>query len=192
MFPKPILLGGLALASSGYVHYKAQPLSSPATALERRARTLADDGLVTFFTEHQTPFPTTHWELPDLALAAFYFNPDLEVAHTHWATTTAAEITAHERPHLSLGISPGLNTSTPASGPSVWILGLNFDFPLETAGKRGHHLTQSRQLSESTRLAIASAAWHVHRAMVEIEAAATEVDLRAEQLTAETKTIAIL
>ena len=196
MLPKPILLGGLALALSGCVHYEAQPISPAATARERQARTLADDGLTTFFTDHHTPLPAARWELSDLTLAAFYFNPELEIARTHWATITAGEITAQERPNPALGISPGLNTSTPSNGPSAWILGLNIDFPIETAGKRSHRLTHSRQLSAISRLAIASVAWQtrlaVRRAMVEIEAAETEVDLRAEQLAAETKAVAIL
>ena len=47
-------------------------------------------------------------------------------------------------------------------GPDpAWVHTLNFDWPIETAGKRGARVAQARHLSESARLNIIATAWQV-------------------------------
>jgi cobalt-zinc-cadmium efflux system outer membrane protein len=50
---------------------------------------------------------------------------------------------------------------TPTSGASPWLPAINFDLPIETAGKRGYRIARSQHLSEAARLNIAGTAWQV-------------------------------
>jgi outer membrane protein TolC len=94
-----------------------------------------------------------------LTLAAFYYQPSLDVARADWRVAAGGIETAAERPNPTASVS---GIYEPASGAfSPWIPGLVFDLPIETAGKRRFRTEQARHLSESARLNIATAAWQV-------------------------------
>jgi outer membrane protein TolC len=118
-----------------------------------------------------------------MALAAFYFSPELDVARAQWGTAHAGWRTVGQRPNPTVTASPQYTTTTLT--PSPWIAAVNLDIPIKTAGKRGHRLAQARHLSDAAKLNIASTAWRVRgklrRALVDY--AASEAALRLEVAT---------
>ncbi len=185
----PLILAGALL--SGCIHYEAKPLDAASGLEMLSGRSLLDPGLRTFIetNTHQaiTQWPPATWDFQKLTLAALYFNPALAVTRAKLAEAEAARITAGERPNPSLGLSPGYNTTTPSGeGISPWILGINFDLPLETFGKRGLRLSEARHLSDAAKLQLAGAAWEirssVRQAMVDLWTARAQVQLSNRKL----------
>lgn len=150
-----------ALFLGACVTYQPKPLRPEASAAAWSARSLSDPELRQFVeTGLGRPFetwPPPRWDFPTLVLVAFYDHPDLDVARARWATARAAERTAGARPNPAASFQPEYDSST----PPPWILGLSFDVPVETAGKRGYRVAEASQLSEAARLAVAGTAWRV-------------------------------
>jgi len=176
------------LAFCGCAHYQPHRLDPERTAEAFESRRLGDEGLRTFLEKQSgqslTNWPPERWNLEQLTLAAFYYQPSLDVARAQWAATTAGKTTAAERPNPTLSLAPTYNTTTIL--PSPWIVTPSLDIPIETAGKRGYRIAQAQQLSEVARLNIASVAWQVRsavrRTLVRLDAArATEALLREQQ-----------
>jgi outer membrane protein TolC len=73
---------------------------------------------------------------------------------------------------------------------------VSLDWPLETAGKRGHRIAQARQLSESARLSIAATAWEVRgkvrEALLDLSATRQREALLQNQITIQRRIIALL
>ena len=151
------------VALSGCVHYQPRPIVAETSLTAFESRTLVDADLAAFIRANQNvaEWPPTRWDARTLTLAGFYFNPDLDVARADWAVARAGLVTAGGRPNPNFSVAPVFNSSTPAGVMTPWILTLNLDFTIETAGKRGHRLAQARHLSEASRLAVTSAAWQV-------------------------------
>lgn len=149
----------LALFLSGCARqrYHPQPLSPPVAASSLEARQLDDAGLKKFLEENLhrpiTPWPLKNWDLSTLTLAAFYFNPALEVQRARVGAAEAATITAGARPNPTLSVSPGV--------PIPYLLEIDFAVPIETHGKRGIRIERAQNLSEATRLNLANTAWKV-------------------------------
>jgi len=153
-----------ALAVCGCVHYAARPLDAAKNLERLEQRSLSDPGLCAFV-EARLPQgaanrPPAAWDLDSLALAAYYFHPDLEVARARYETAAAAVGTAGQRPNPSAGLSTAYNVSS-SGGISPWILGLNIDVPVETAGKRGLRIDKARQLVLAEGHAFMADAWTV-------------------------------
>ncbi len=139
---------------AGCVHYQPQPIDAGKRADEFDSRSLNDAELHAFLEansdNNMNLGPAQPWDLERLTLAAFYYQPSLDVARAQWATATAGELTAGERPNPTLSITPAYNTTTKI--PSPWIITPSLDLPIETAGKRGYRIAQAQQLSEAARL----------------------------------------
>ena len=174
------------LALVGCAHYQPRPLAAQQTAADFDTRTLADTGLKQFIEANLhrqlSTWPPASWDFNTLSLAAFYFHPDLDVARAKWGVAQAGKVTAGERPNPTASFAPGYNSTV---GPP-WILGLSFDIPVETAGKRGYRIAQARNLSEVARLNIATVAWQVRsrvrRNLLDLQAAReTEKLLKQQQ-----------
>jgi len=102
-------------------------------------------------------WPMRTWTLDQLTLAAYYFNPDLDLARANVANAEAGTVTAGARPNPSIGLGAGYESSP--ESPYLW--NLDFTLPLETAGKRGYRILEARQLTEASRFALAETAWQV-------------------------------
>ncbi|HWX21108.1 MAG TPA: TolC family protein [Candidatus Binatia bacterium] len=161
--PAALLCGLGALLLVGCVHFHSQPLSPTETAASLEARSLTNAGLRVFFEKNLhgdlTHWPPTAWDLDMLTLAAFYYNPNLEVARADWRVAAGGIETAQERPNPTVTVS-GLHEPVP-DAPAPWIPSVLFDLPIETAGKRRLRTEQARHLAESARLNLASTAWQV-------------------------------
>jgi len=141
--------------------YWPAPIAPEALASSLRARTLLDPGLKRFLEQelgHELAvWPPRTWDLRALTLAAFYFNPTLDVARARVEASQAAIVTAGARPNPTLSITPGI--------PSPYLLGIELSIPFETAGKRGFRAERARRLSEAARYDLAGAAWNVRSAL---------------------------
>jgi cobalt-zinc-cadmium efflux system outer membrane protein len=168
----------LLTAFAGCVTYQDRPLSPEKTLDDFESRTLDAMPLVVYLQENLTgdqPLGAA-WGLPELTLAAFFYNPQLDIARARWAAAKGQERTAAERPNPALGLTPGFNSTTGHGGDiSPWIMDVALDIPMETTGKRGYRMAEAQHLSEAARLNIAQAAWEVRRqvrqALVDLYAA---------------------
>jgi outer membrane protein TolC len=158
-----VLLLPLLVLISGCIPYRyhAAPLSPPTLASALYQRSLDDPELRSWMQQKAgfgvTVWPLESWDLNSLTLAAYYFNPDLDLARANTAAADAAVTTAAMKPNPSVGIGPGYESPP----ESQFIMGFNFDLPIETAGKRGYRVAVARHTSEASRLQLAQTAWTV-------------------------------
>jgi outer membrane protein TolC len=93
-----------------------------------------------------------------------------------------------------VSVAPNYNTTTIT--PSPWIVAINLDIPIETAGKRGHRLAQALHLSDAAKLNLAATAWLVRgklrRALVDLCAAGEQERLLAAQQAAQAQNVKLL
>src|ERR1035441_3520303 len=148
---------------AGCARFQPQPLSPADTAAGLEGRSLDNPGLKAFLEKNLnrelSTWPAAKWDFEMLTLAAFYYNPSLDVARAGWAEARAGIVTAGARPNPTVGFSPQY-VLNPGPDPA-WVHTLNLDWPIETAGKRGARAAQARHLSESARLDITATAWQV-------------------------------
>lgn len=151
--------GLVGAALVGCARFHDRPLSATRVATDYDARSLADSGLHAFLeTNHVSgEWPRATWNFNTLLLIAFYFHPDLDVARAQLGGARAASITAGARPNPTVSPMPTFDTTT----PPPWILGLSFDIPIETMGKRGYRIAQAEHLSDAARFNLATTAWQV-------------------------------
>ncbi|MDE3163852.1 MAG: TolC family protein [Acidobacteriota bacterium] len=135
-------------------------MSPPALAAALEARSLDDAGLRVWIKDaagYNPPWPLKTWDLDSLTLAAYYFNPQMDVARAQAESADAAIKTARMKPNPGVGADAGFETSP----ESPYLLGFNFSWPIETAGKRGYRIAAAQHLSEASRIAVGEAAWAV-------------------------------
>lgn len=186
MFRWPILIG-LCL-TAGCIHYQPVTLSPAQSAAGLQARALDDPTLKRFIEVNLgrefTAWPPKAWAFEQLALVAVFFQPDLEVARAQWRVSEAEVITAGGRPNPTVGVMPGYNFNA-AGGVSPWAPALTVDWPIETAGKRGHRVVRAQHLAVSARQNFAAAVWRVRAslrlALVELHDAARRQELLQQQ-----------
>jgi len=149
---------------TGCATYHAQPIAPEELAHRFETRSLASGELHDWFSRelgHDVePWPPARWDRTSLTLAAWYYNPALDVARAQWGTAKAGIEVANAIPNPVLQLP--FEYTTPNPGPGLPITtGLALDIPIETAGKRGYRVDQASHLSESARLKIANDAWKV-------------------------------
>jgi outer membrane protein, heavy metal efflux system len=137
-------------------------------------------------------WPLRSWNLDALTLAAFYYHPDLAVAHAAWAVAEAGQITAAERPNPSVALVPTYDTTT--SPP--WIPGVSWDIPIETAGKRRYRRAVAGHLAEAARWDLVTALWQVRSRvrsqLLALYAARETVRLLTGQASAQSNVVQLL
>jgi outer membrane protein TolC len=186
------IFGATLLAGCATFH--SQPISPEKTAADFDARSLADENLHAFLeTNHITgDWPRQSWDLNALTLAAFYYQPALAEARAQWAAVEMSKITAGERPNPTVGFTPTYDTTT----TPPWILGVTWDIPIETAGKRGKRIAQAEHLSEAAKWDFVGAAWqvrsHVRAALLNLYSARETESLFARQEMAQSNVVQLL
>lgn len=166
-FYRLLIISGTLLISSTLLSscasYQDQPLSPAHTAAAFNGRSLNDPALGQFMQQNGLTtakgWPLQTWDLQTLTLAAFYYHPDLAVAHSRSDMAKAAVTTAGMRPNPSLGLSPEYIQNSP---PPLWSLGGAFSIPIETAGKRGYRVAQAQHVSNAAELQVTQTAWQIY------------------------------
>ena len=154
-----MLLASMLFSACATQTYEASPIAPTQIAEQWRAQNLHDPQLLSYINTSATPAPIQIWGLPELTLAAFYFNPDLNVVKSQWLATQAAEITAGQKPNPKISASSEHHGK--ATGISPWTLTLGVEIPIETHGKREARTQQSTAMTEAAQLEIAQAAWRI-------------------------------
>jgi len=156
------MFSAFLLFTAGCAVYHPQPISPEAAAAAFDARSLADGQLRAFFETNHVAVPGPHagWNLKQLTLIAFYYQPALAEARAQLLTAQAAETTAGERPNPSVTVTPGYDNQIPGT-PSPWIVPVSFDLPIETAGKRGKRIAEADHLAEAARWNLVGVVWQV-------------------------------
>ncbi len=176
----------LACAGSlaGCAHFRAKPLSATSSIAAFDSRSLEAPGLRKFLATNHVAAPTRGelWSLKALTLAAFYYQPALAEAREKLLAAQATRLTAGERPNPSLSITPGYDAGVPGA-VHPWIVPLSFDWPIETAGKRGYRLAEAQHLAAAARWDLIGTVWHV-RSRVRAALLALYAARRAESLLA--------
>ena len=184
----------LSCLLAGCATYQPRPISPEKTAADFDTRSLANENLRAFLeTNHVVlPAPGEAWDLKQLTLAAFYYQPSLAEARAQWAAVEATQITAGQRPNPTVGFTPTYDTTT----PPPWIYGVTWDIPIETAGKRGKRIAQAEHLSEAARWDFVRAAWqvrsHVRAALLNLYASRETESLLAQQEAAQSNVVRLL
>jgi outer membrane protein, heavy metal efflux system len=142
---------------AGCATFHSQPISPEKSAAAFDARSLAGEKLHAFLeTNHVTgEWPRQSWDLNALTLVAFYYQPALAEARAQWAAVGASTITAGQRPNPTVGFTPTYDSTT----PPPWLLGLTWDIPIETAGKRDMRIAQAENLAAAAKWKFVAAAW---------------------------------
>ena len=187
-----LLLGGCA-------KYQPRPISPGQLETNFRSRSLAETGLRDFFEKNlnksPSSWPPKEFNLELLTLTAFYFHPDLEMARAKIQTAKAGEIAAGERPNPSAALTPTFAPNA-AAGVAPWLLGFSWDIPIETAGKRGHRLSQAKQTTRAAQLELGETAWkirsHVRSGLLEHVIAQREAALWQKEITSRTNLLQML
>ena len=170
LVPELVFAASAAVIVSGCAlqKYHAAPLVPASSAAAIEARSLGNPALHQFFDSavgpsDAAPWPPATWDLRDLTLAAFYYNPALQIARTRVAEADAAIVTAGEKPNAAISVDLGGETSP----ESPWLAGAGFSLPIETAGKRSYRISEAQHLADVARWDLAGTAWTV-RAQVRI------------------------
>jgi cobalt-zinc-cadmium efflux system outer membrane protein len=161
------LLAALGLAS-GCQHFDPEPLRPRETAAAFEARSLDAPGLREFLASAGPPpldaWPLDTWDLASLTLAAVYYSPSLELARTSAGVASAAIVTAGQRPNPTLFAGPETSANA-GTATSPWLATIQLDWPIETAGKRGHRIARAEAAAAATRQAVLTEAWSVRHTL---------------------------
>ena len=160
-----IFLIAFLIFVGGCVSYHPEPLLPGKSADSLESRKIDDPGLRLFLVLHgrkPNHWPKRSWDLADLTLVALYESPDLYVQRTFVDLSLAGITTAGQRPNPSFSFFTALNSIVIApEETSPWALGMLFDLPLETAGKRGIRIREARNLSGAAQFQLGQTAWNV-------------------------------
>jgi len=156
--------GLLILACAGQLpactHFQPKPLSPEASIAGFESRSLEAPGLEAFLQANHVAAPAagTAWTLEVLTLTAIYYQPALAEARARLLAAQAERTTAAERPNPSLSLTPGYDAGVPGA-VHPWIVPLSFDWPIETAGKRGYRRAASQHLAAAARWDLVGTIW---------------------------------
>ena len=186
------------LLLAGCARFQPQPLSPADTAANLESRSLDNPDLRAFIETNLhrelNTWPAKRWDFDMLTLAAFYYQPSLEVARASWRVAAGGIETAAERPNPTVTETLAWEPAPGAFSP--WIPGLVFDLPVETAGKRRFRTEQARHLSESARLNIAMTAWQLRSllrvSVIDYSSATRRESLLRQELTVQEQVVASL
>jgi outer membrane protein, heavy metal efflux system len=187
----------LLLFAAGCATFHSQPISPEKTAAAFDARSLTNENLHAFLETNGVAgeWPRESWDLNALTLAAFYYQPALAEARAQLRVAQAAKITAGERPNSSISVTPGYDTQIP-NNPSPWMVPMNFDVPIETAGKRGKRIAVAEHLAEAARWNLVGQIWQtrsqVRAALLALYSARENDSLLAQQEMAQSNVVRLL
>lgn len=155
----------LALASIACRTVPPRPIDADDAAGALMARTFADPKLAEFASTVMAaplPAPGVAWDERALTTSALYFQPRIALAAAAARRTRAAIDSAGALPNPTLSIVPQYSLN-PAAGESAWAPGLQIDWAIQTAGKRGDQIDQATANALAAHFALAAEVVAVER-----------------------------
>lgn len=175
----------LLLALSACQAYWPKSIDPQATASSFGRRRLDDPALRSAmisagYWKNNRSWPPSPWRLRELQGAALLGHPEIGVAKAKAASARASIGTANTAPNPGISLSPELG-----QGTSPWVLGLSFDWQVETANKRGERTAKAQAESNAAALSIADTAWSVssgvRAALLDLETATRRLEILEAQ-----------
>ncbi len=148
---------------AGCAEYSPRPLHPAAWLPRFQKRSLRAPAVTAFVASQHLRLPKAFpqdWNLPALVAAGWYYRPELRQLRAQLAVAWAGLITAGERPNPSVGFSPAYAFKSPP-GTNPWVLGFNFNVPIETAGRRQARLAVARAQIQRVAYQVGQAAWDI-------------------------------
>ena len=144
--------------------YEAKPLQTKQFEAEFMSRSPDDVRLNEHLLGYGYPvkqWPLPEWDMEALALAAYYFHPEIQVAIADYRKAVIHAETVKQ------GINPGVDIpleyhSDTSDGQSPWTIGLLFDFILERPAKRLARYELADAGINVTRININATAWNIY------------------------------
>lgn len=147
----------IPLLFASCVHYTAKPIDPGRRATVLTNRKLAPKA----------------WTLAMLTQEALRNSPDVALARAQYRTARAAIETAGERPNPTIALAPQVVTPF-----TDWITGtysVDFDWTIETAGKRSNRITTASQQANAAAARVIDAEWkvraNIRKALLDLSAA---------------------
>lgn len=106
-------------------------------------------------------WPLSEWDLGALALAAYYFHPEIQVAIADYRKAIIQAETARQRINPGVEI-PFEHHSDTSDGKSPWTIGLLFNFILERPAKRLARYELADAGINVSRININATAWNIY------------------------------
>ena len=190
----PALFAGCATQ-----RYQAAPLDPAGTASAVEARSATETGLREYMAEQGYPapaWPLERWGLPELTLAAFYFQPELALTRAQ-ATVARAEIAVATQPP-PYGITPlaGYHSLVRSEDTGPWMFGLALELPLVPQSRRDALRERYGALADAAALKVDDAAWQVRSrvraAALALHASRTRLALIDDEVRAHRELAALL
>ncbi|MGC9261287.1 MAG: TolC family protein [Phycisphaerae bacterium] len=158
-------VGVFLLLMASCATYHSKPLKPAAFHAEFQDRSLMDPSLKKFIAQQPLKvhpgFPQVQ-DLSTLVAAAWYYSPALRVQLAQLSVDQANMITASQSPNPTVALSPNYLAKV-SPGINPWILGFNFDIPIETAGRREDRMAQATALTLAGRYDLGQIAWNVRQ-----------------------------
>jgi len=185
------------LLAAGCATFHPEPVSPEKTAAAFDARSLTDKNLRAFLETNRVavPSPGDAWNLKQLTLVAFYYQPGLAEARAQLLAAQAAKITAAQRPNPTVSVTPGYDSQIPGNF-SPWLVPVSLDVPIETAGKRSKRIAEAEHLAEVARWNLVGTVWQVRSqiraALLNVYSARETDSLLARQEMAQSNVVRLL
>ncbi len=166
---------------SGCATYHARRLHPEQFYSNFMSRNLNAPATIAFVRKQKVALPANFpasWNAAALVCAGWYYSPAMRVQRDRVAVDRGNLLAAGEAPNPSVSWSPTYAAKSPP-GVSPWILGFNFDIPIETAGRRTDRVARAQALEQADIFTLGSIAWKVRR---RIYAALTGWESRKREL----------
>lgn len=159
-----LLLLGAVFSGCAPYQYEAKPLETEQFEAEFMSRSPHDARLNDHLISYGYPvkqWPVPEWDLEALALAAYYFHPEIQVAIADYRKAVIHAETVKQRFNPGVEI-PLEHHSDTSDGKSPWTIGLLFDFVLERPAKRQARYELADAGINVTRININATAWNIY------------------------------
>jgi len=134
------------------------------------------------------------WNLERLTLAAIYFHPDLQVAHSQLQLALSHAVNARARPAPSWSAMFGRGAGAAVAAP--WVVGAAVEFLLEPGGRRRWEIAQADELVTAARADVRQAGWQVrarvYAALVDQWDAQRRIEPLREQLRLQSRRVELI
>ncbi len=165
----------------GCATYHAQPVQPGAFQAHFQKRSLTDAGLQKYILQQpikEIPGFLRMQSLSTLVATGWYYSPALRVQWAQLAVDRTNMITASESPNPAVSLSPAYAAKA-GPGISPWILGFNFDIPIETAGRRDDRMAQAAALTQAGRYDLGQS---IRRALIDYQFSQKQILLLRQQV----------
>lgn len=195
---KTIYLFVILLSGCATYKYESKPIETKQLQINYEKRNLDDQKLGQYLSSYGVStqnWPLQSWNLQSLALAAYYFHPDLKIAIAEYDKARLMQKFAGQYPNPEIEL-PLEHHSDTSGGISPWTAGLSFNFVIERKGKRDARKQLSLAETDLARSNVNNVAWDIYKNLrqryIGLYIAQKTLDLLKQQIKVAGEIISIL